>query len=362
MPFEIVRNNIVNMQVDAIVNTANPKPVVGAGTDAAIHEAAGPKLMEERKKIGSISPGDAALTRACQLPAKYVIHVVGPVWTDGSRGEADILAACYRNALALALQKRCKSVAFPLISTGTYGFPKDLALQVAIREIGAFLLAHDMQVYLVVFNREAFQLSEKLFSSVQSFIDENYVAEQEEKERTYQNMPLASSAGEPRERDLAEFLHWNRVNEATQMPLPDEDFSLGAPQPKRSAAGVREESLEDMMEHLDAGFSETLLQLIDRTGRKDSEIYKKANVDRKLFSKIRNNPGYRPSKTTAVAFAMALELDLDETQSLIGRAGYTLTHSSLFDIIVEYFIREKNYDINELNTVLFRYDQSLIGC
>ena len=333
MPFEIVRNNIVNMQVDAIVNTANPKPVVGAGTDAAIHEAAGPKLMEERKKIGSISPGDAALTKACQLPAKYVIHVVGPVWTDGSRGEADILAACYRNALALALQKRCKSVAFPLISTGTYGFPKDLALQVAIREIGAFLLAHDMQVYLVVFNREAFQLSEKLFSSVQSFIDENYVAEQEEKERTYQNMPLASR-----------------------------DYSLGAPQPKRSAAGVREESLEDMLEHLDAGFSETLLQLIDRTGRKDSEIYKKANVDRKLFSKIRNNPGYRPSKTTAVAFAMALELDLDETQSLIGRAGYTLTHSSLFDIIVEYFIREKNYDINELNTVLFRYDQSLIGC
>lgn len=333
MPFEIVRNNIVNMQVDAIVNTANPKPVVGAGTDAAIHEAAGPKLMEERKKIGSISPGDAALTKACQLPAKYVIHVVGPVWTDGSRGEADILAACYRNALALALQKRCKSVAFPLISTGTYGFPKDLALQVAIREIGAFLLAHDMQVYLVVFNREAFQLSEKLFSSVQSFIDENYVAEQEEKERTYQNMPLASR-----------------------------DYSLGAPLPKRSAAEVREESLEDMLEHLDAGFSETLLQLIDRTGRKDSEIYKKANVDRKLFSKIRNNPGYRPSKTTAVAFAMALELDLDETQSLIGRAGYTLTHSSLFDIIVEYFIREKNYDINELNTVLFRYDQSLIGC
>ncbi|MBQ1545039.1 MAG: macro domain-containing protein [Clostridia bacterium] len=333
MPFEIVRNNIVNMQVDAIVNTANPKPVVGAGTDAAIHEAAGPKLMEERKKIGSISPGDAALTKACQLPAKYVIHVVGPVWTDGSRGEADILAACYRNALALALQKRCKSVAFPLISTGTYGFPKDLALQVAIREIGAFLLAHDMQVYLVVFNREAFQLSEKLFSSVQSFIDENYVAEQEEKERTYQNMPLASR-----------------------------DYSLGAPLPKLSAAEVREASLEDMLEHLDAGFSETLLQLIDRTGRKDSEIYKKANVDRKLFSKIRNNPGYRPSKTTAVAFAMALELDLDETQSLIGRAGYTLTHSSLFDIIVEYFIREKNYDINELNTVLFRYDQSLIGC
>lgn len=333
MPFEIVRNNIVNMQVDAIVNTANPKPVVGAGTDAAIHEAAGPKLLEERKKIGSISPGDAALTKACQLPAKYVIHVVGPVWTDGSRGEADILAACYRNALALALQKRCKSVAFPLISTGTYGFPKDLALQVAIREIGAFLLAHDMQVYLVVFNREAFQLSEKLFSSVQSFIDENYVAEQEEKERTYQNMPLASR-----------------------------DYSLGAPLPKLSAAEVREESLEDMLEHLDAGFSETLLQLIDRTGRKDSEIYKKANVDRKLFSKIRNNPGYRPSKTTAVAFAMALELDLDETQSLIGRAGYTLTHSSLFDIIVEYFIREKNYDINELNTVLFRYDQSLIGC
>lgn len=353
MPFEIVRNNIVNMQVDAIVNTANPKPVVGAGTDAAIHEAAGPKLLEERKKIGPISPGDAALSKAYQLPSKYVIHVVGPVWTDGTRGEADTLAACYRNALALALQKRCKSVAFPLISTGTYGFPKDLALQVAIREIGAFLLAHDMQVYLVVFNREAFQLSEKLFSSVQSFIDENYVAEQEEKEQTYQNMPLASSAGERRGREWA-----------------DEDLLAGAPQPKASMEIFREESLEklgeesleDMLEHLDAGFSETLLTLIDRTGKKDSEIYKKANVDRKLFSKIRNNPAYRPSKTTAVAFAMALELDLDETQSLIGRAGYTLTHSSLFDIIVEYFIREKNYDINELNTVLFRYDQSLIGC
>lgn len=339
MPFEIVRNDIVNMQVDAVVNTANPKPVIGSGIDSGIHKKAGPKLLEARKKIGCIDFGDAAVTPGFDMDAGYIIHTVGPVWKGGSHGEEQILSSCYRKSLALAREYKCESVAFPLIATGNYGFPKPLALQIAINEISTFLLDNEMQVYLVVFEKEAFALSEKLFKSVSSYIDENYIYS-----KTIDEYGTAE------------------INTRIQ----EETYSLQTPEmcanmPDMAAVPIDSEDWSVLIKNLDAGFSETLLQLIDRTGKKDSEIYKKANVDRKLFSKIRNNMNYKPSKTTALAFAFALELSLDETMDFIGRAGFALSHSSKFDVIVEYFLINRNYDIFELNEVLFAFDQPLIG-
>ena len=337
MPFEIVRNDIVNMQVDAVVNTANPNPVIGSGVDSGIHKKAGHELLVARQKIGCIDFGDAAITPGFDLDARYVIHTVGPVWKDGSHREEQILSSCYRNSLTLAKEHECDSIAFPLIATGNYGFPKPLALQIAVREISTFLLENEMQVYLVVFGREAFALSEKLFKSVNSYIDENYIRSKKLDEYGTESM-------------YGSRLETRRIREQECA-----DMSVGAAIPMDS------DDWGQLINDLDAGFSETLLQLIDRTGKKDSEIYKKANVDRKLFSKIRNNMDYRPSKTTALAFAFALELDVEETKDFISRAGFALSHSSKFDVIVEYFLVNRNYNVFELNEVLFAFDQPLIG-
>lgn len=337
MPFEIVRNDIVNMQVDAVVNTANPNPVIGSGVDSGIHKKAGHELLVARQKIGCIDFGDAAITPGFDLDARYVIHTVGPVWKDGSHREEQILSSCYRNSLTLAKEHECESIAFPLIATGNYGFPKPLALQIAVREISTFLLENEMQVYLVVFGREAFALSEKLFKSVNSYIDENYIRSKKLDEYGTESM-------------YGSHLETRRIREQECA-----DMSVGAAIPMDS------DDWGQLINDLDAGFSETLLQLIDRTGKKDSEIYKKANVDRKLFSKIRNNMDYRPSKTTALAFAFALELDVEETKDFISRAGFALSHSSKFDVIVEYFLVNRNYNVFELNEVLFAFDQPLIG-
>ncbi len=359
MPFEIVRNDIANMRVDAIVNTANPRPVIGSGVDTGIHAKAGPGLLEARREIGDIPCGKAAITPAFELDAKYVIHTVGPVWLDGTKNEEKLLAGCYKNSLALALEKGCESIAFPLISSGNYGFPKPLALRIAVREISAFLLENDMAIYLVVFGKEEFALSEKLFKSVSSYIDENYIREKTRDEYAapyYSSSPYASEA--PRPMPPRRLSRKNDISEAADM-APSEMSAMS----ECSAAPLpaSPEDWSKLLKGLDAGFSETLLRLIDRTGKKDSEIYKKANVDRKLFSKIRNNTDYKPSKPTALAFAFALELDLQETKDFIARAGYALSHSSKFDVIVEYFLVNKNYDIFELNEVLFAFDQPLIG-
>ena len=350
MPFEIVRNDITNMQVDAIVNTANPKPIVGWGVDAGIHKKAGPKLLEARSKIGLIRVGDVAVTPAFNLDARIVIHAVGPIWQGGNFSEEELLARCYTRALEAAKSHNCESIAFPLISAGNHGFPKPLALQVAIREISSFLMTNDMQVYLVVFGQDAFSLSEKLFHSVKSYIDDNYILS-----KTFDEYGMSDTC------DVCN-LELRQVGRA----LEEREYT------RRSKACMTDEAVapfpcapispdwDDLLSDIDAGFSETLLMLIDRTGKKDSEIYRKANVDRKLFSKIRNNPDYRPTKPTALSFAIALELNLDETQDFIARAGYTLTHSSKFDIIIEYFIVHKNYNIHELNAVLFAHDQPLL--
>ncbi len=355
MPFEIVRNDIVNMQVDAVVNTANPNPVIGSGVDSGIHKKAGHELLVARQKIGCIDFGDAVITSGFGLDAKYVIHTVGPIWEDGSHQEDKILSSCYQKSLALAKEHECESIAFPLIATGNYGFPKPLALQIAVREISTFLLENEMQIYLVVFGKEAFALSEKLFKSVSSYIDENYIHSKALDE--YGTERLFASRLETRQ--IREGLkRSNRIHEdvcPTQALKECPNMSVGA------AVPIDSDDWRKLLKDLDAGFSEMLLQLIDRTGKKDSEIYKKANVDRKLFSKIRNNMDYKPSKTTALAFAFALELDVDETKDFISRAGFALSHSSKFDVIVEYFLVNRNYNVFELNEVLFAFDQPLIG-
>ena len=339
MPFEIVRNDITRMAVDAIVNTANPRPIIGEGTDSMIHQAAGPRLLQARQKIGLIDVGCAAITPAFCLQAKFVIHTVGPVWDGGSYGEEALLRSCYDNALDLALKHKCRSVAFPLISTGAYGFPKDKGLQIAISAFSDFLLAQEMQIYLVVFDRTSFRLSEKLFQKVASYIDENYV-------------------------DGHTFAACDMAQESRQLrPRRDMECRALAEErlPYASVTASRAHSLKDMLKQEDAGFTETLLKLIDKTGKKDSEIYKKANLSKQHFSKIRNNPQYKPTKPTAIALALALELDLKTTKDLIGRAGYALTNSSKFDLIVRYFIENRNYNVLEINMALYEFDQPLLG-
>lgn len=331
MPFEILRNDITNMRVDAIINTANPKPEIGAGTDSAIHKKAGPQLLQARREVGDISVGSAAVTPAFGLNARYVIHTVGPVWRGGMCGEAVLLRQCYDRALALAAENGCESVAFPLISTGNYGFPRDQALQIAISAFSNFLTEQELQIYLVVYDGDSFRLSEKLFRNVASYIDENYV---EVRKKT----SFAAS----------------RRLQSTEL------MECCAPSPCPPMA-PKAASLEDMLKLEDAGFTETLLRLIDQTGKKDSQIYKKANLSKQHFSKIRNNPNYKPTKPTAIALALALELDLEATRDLIGRAGYALTNSSKFDLIIRYFIEQGNYNVVEINVALYEFDQVLLG-
>lgn len=344
MPFEIVRNDITKMTVDAIVNSANPRPRVGLGTDSAIHEAAGPELLAARKVIGNIATGQAAITRAFRLHAKFVIHTVGPVWDGGSYGEEQLLRNCYDNALRLALEHNCRSIAFPLIATNNYGFPREKALQIAVSAFSAFLLEHEMQIYLVVFDRSAFQLSEKLFHSITSYIDQHYVDSWEK--AVYG--PDGNTRRQIRQRRMDRDLYEASCDRTEMRPF------AGAMEPART-------SLPDWLKQADAGFSETLLKLIDKTGQKDSVIYKKAHVSKQHFSKIRNNPNHKPTKETAIAFALALELDVEQTNDLIGRAGYTLSNSSKFDLIIRYFIEQKKYDIVQINMALYEFDQTLLG-
>ena len=362
MPFEIVRNDIVNMAVDAIVNTANPRPVIGSGTDAAIHAKAGPELLEARRRIGRIQAGSAGITPGFGLEAKYVIHTVGPVWRGGLFGEEKKLRGCYDSALRLAMDRGCRSIAFPLISTGNYGFPKEKALKIALSACSEFLMEHEMRIFLVVFDREAFRLSEKLFRGISSYIDEHYVQLRETAEYS-RSFPAPGHSAVRRTRD------WEAEEsevffgsapcgryEPTQ-PCPMEP---SAPCPPMAAA-PKAISLEDMLKQEDAGFSETLLKLIDRRGKKDSQVYKKANLSKQHFSKIRNNPHYQPTKQTAISLALALELDLEQTRDLIGRAGYALSNSSKFDLIIRYFIEQGIYDVVQINIALYEFDQSLLG-
>ncbi len=367
MPLQIIRDDITKVQCDAIVNAAKSTLLGGGGVDGAIHKAAGPGLLAECRTLGGCETGQAKITGGYDLPAKYVIHTVGPVWHGGDQGERRLLESCYRSSLTLAKAHGCQSVAFPLISAGVFGYPKDQALRVAVDSISAFLLENDdMLVYLVVFSPTPYLLSKKLFSDVRAYIDDHYV--DTHYDACAQRMRAAQFQGR-----TGEFAPPEDVMSVTMnMPMAAAPPPASAPaEPKTARKGLfkrrREkaappaETLAERLSHIDESFSQMLLRKIDESGMTDAACYKRANIDRKLFSKIRSDAQYKPSKQTAIAFAIALELSLDETRELLMKAGYALSPASKFDVIIEYFIRQGNYNIFEINEALFVFDQNLLG-
>lgn len=382
MAFKIIRNDITKVKADAIVNSANPDPVCMPGSDSAVYLAAGAeKLLEERKKAGHIKPGQVAVTPAFGLDAGYIFHTVGPVWNGGDEGERETVRECYTNCLNKAKEMGIESIAFPLISTGVYGFPKAEALLIATSVFSSFLSENDMDITLVVFDNESFSLSDKIFAGVDQFIDENYVelktdeeycgtatgfAAEQASASAFDGILAEDASIEPedqeirrRENSLRKGLFGSRLS----APARDmESAPAGAFIAKSAAVPVpKERSLEDVVKNVADTWSESLLRMIDEKGFTDTEVYKRANVDRKLFSKIRINRFYQPKKNTAVAFALALRLNVDETKDFLKRAGYAFSPSSKFDLIVEYFIDQKVYDIYTINLALFEHGQPLLG-
>lgn len=330
MPLEIVRNDITKMTVDAIVNAANESLLGGGGVDGAIHRAAGAGLLAACRTLGGCKTGRAKITGGYNLPAKYVIHTVGPIYKDGRQGEKALLESCYRESLALAKEHKCETVAFPLISSGAYRYPKDRALKVAVDVISDFLLENEMMVYIVIFDKAAYKISEKLFTDIAEYIDDNYVDE-----------------------------HTDYCCESMRISMPLQPIM--AAEICECEATAAPDDLDSKLKQIDESFSQMLLRKIDEKGMTDAQCYKKANIDRKLFSKIRSDVHYKPSKPTTIAFAISLELSLDETEDMLKKAGFALSHSNKFDIIIEYFISKGNYNIFEINEALFAFDQSLLG-
>ena len=380
MPIEIIRNDITTMKVDAIVNAANTSLLGGGGVDGMIHRAAGPSLLAECRLLGGCATGDAKITGAYRLPCRYVIHTVGPVWQGGHAGEEAALRSCYARSLALAVRHQCQSIAFPLISAGAYGYPRALALRIAMDEISRFLTDHDLTVYMVVFDKASFAISEFLYASISQYIDDRYADAHVRNRNQMGNAfpwqtlpPPCRSRFDTGSHEPIVYNDAMREETACEPPLlsrfPEDDEPLvcgkqtaqpkaARPSPVRSKAKA---SLEDMLSELDESFSQSLLRLIDERGMKDSDCYKRANIDRKLFSKIRSNPQYQPTKRTAVALSIALELSLPETLALLAKAGFTLSHASKFDMIIEFFIVNEKYNIYEINEALFAFDQQLLG-
>lgn len=346
MPLQIIRQDITKMQVDAIVNTTNAEMVGYSGVDLAVHEGAGPELDAECRRLAPLGLGTAKITGGYNLDAKYIIHTSGPVWQGGLVGESIILKSCYVESLKLAVSNGCQSVAFPLISSGTYGYPKDQVLKFAIQVITEFLLDNELTVYLCVFDRTSYEFSRRLFEEISEIIDDDYV--EEYKAEAMSEISAFESAYLPKSirRKDARFTASERI-----APCASE------------ASSVKGKTLQEYMKSMDKPFAYKLFDLIDERGMTDVECYKKANVDKKTFSKIKCNPDtYKPSKQTAVAFAIALKLNLDETQELLASAGLTLSRSFTFDKIIRYFIQKEVYDIFEINEALFEFDQVLLGC
>ena len=335
MPLYIIRHDITKMKVDAIVNTTNPKMIGYSGVDFAVHTIAGTELDAECARIAPLGLGQAKITKGYRLPCKYVIHTSGPVWRGGLLGESIILRSCYIESLRLAVQKKCRSVAFPLISSGEYGYPKDQVLKFAVQTIVEFLFDHELTVYICVFDKESYSFSQKLFNDIKAFIDDEYVEERDENHAVTFN---------------GHFM----LSECSIAPMAAKSAAMGDSNSR--------ESLREYLKNMDKSFQEMLFDLIDESGMTDVECYKKANIDKRVFSKIKSNKAYRPSKQTAIAFAISLQLDLDTTQELLATAGYTLSKSNVFDKIIRYFIHVGNYDIFEINEALFEFDQVLLGC
>lgn len=349
MPLKIIRQDITKMKVDAIVNTTNEEMVGYSGVDYAVHTAAGSELDKECRRIAPLGLGAAKITKAYMLDAKYIIHTSGPIWQGGLEGESIILKSCYLESLKLAVENGCESVAFPLISAGAYGYPKDKVLKFAIQVITDFLFKHELMVYLCVFDRSSYEFSKELFDEISEFIDDGYAARKK-----------AGSGFTLRFNDFSAA----RSCEAQAEEIADTSEMMTvcacAPAPENS---VGNKSLEEYMKAMDKSFAYKLFDYIDAKGMTDVECYKKANIDKKTFSKIKCNPDtYKPSKQTAVAFAVALELTLDETQDLLSSAGLTLSRSFVFDKIIRYFIQKGVYDVFVINEALFEFDQVLLGC
>lgn len=340
MPLELIRQDITLMKTDAIVNAANSSLLGGGGVDGAIHRAAGPELKEYCKALKGCQTGEAKYSPGFQLPCRYIIHTVGPIWQKGSSAEKKLLSACYENSLKLALSLGCESIAFPLISSGAYGCPKAEALRIATDAIREFLMSNEMTVYLLLFDKESISVGSKLYARIARYIDDHYAAAFRENNRR----PLLSRLFTA-EKEEAEDKCCEAAPLCEALPCPSMDFS----------------HLDDALSHLDDGFSQHLLRLIDEKGMTDVECYKRANIDRKLFSKIRSTPSYKPTKRTALALAIGLRLSLSETEELLKSAGLALSHNNKFDIIVEYALRHHMHDIDRINEVLFDYDQPLLG-
>lgn len=367
MPLELIRNDIVKMQVDAVVNAANSSLAPGGGVCGAIFSAAGyEKLDKACRKIGHCDVGQAVMTPGFALPAKYIIHTVGPIWRGGMKNEAGLLRSCYLSSLRLAEERRCQSIAFPLISSGIYGYPKEEAFRIAVTAIEDFLMEHDIKVYLIVFGQSSFILGKKLFSNIKAYIDDHYVDSHNYDRRTQTELLVQQRQIAEQEEDFAASTGFAPFDDSFEQPVfgvaPSASVSECAPAAPApaSAPASKKRSLKDLLFHLDESFSKMLFRLIDEKGMTDVEVYKRANIDRKLFSKIRKD-SYNPSKQTAIALAIALQLNLDETKDLLGRAGYALSPSHKSDVIIEYFITEGIYNIFEINEALFAFDQKLLG-
>ena len=384
MPFFIVRNDITKMQVDAIVNAARPSLLGGGGVDGAIHAAAGPELLEECRTLGGCEIGQAKLTRGYRLPARWVIHTVGPVWHGGLFGERKKLLSCYRSSLALAAEQGCESLAFPLISSGAYGYPKDKALDAAREAIEGFLQEQDMTVYLVVYGEQSLTASKRVFAEVREYIDRQYVEQhpyrrnEAEWRRARREAALREESEAPAAPELAAEERDESISlpAAAAKPEPPAAFcrpkaesrpAVGAAKPAPAAPKPAQATVyasgafDGRFGELDESFQQMLLRKIDEKGMTDAACYKRANIDRKLFSKIRKDAQYKPSKPTALAFAVALELGLGETEELLGKAGFALSRSSKFDLIVRYYIERQVFDVFTINEALFEFDQTLLG-
>ena len=343
MPLLIVRENITKMRVDAIVNTTNEDMIGYSGVDFAVHTAAGEELDAECRHLAPLGVGMAVMTKGYRLPAKYIIHTSGPVYVDGLQGESVLLRSCYIECLKLASENGIRSIAFPLISSGAYGYPKDQVLHFAVKTIGEYLEGHDLTVYLCVFDRASYAFSKALFDDICAFLEDDFFQEAETmRERKFLRYDMIDADADMRLESRGMFCEEEELPHATPI----------------STAG---KTLEEYLRLSDRSFSETLLSLIDERGMSDVECYKRANVDKRVFSKIRSNKNYRPSKATAIAFAIALKLDMDGAQRLLATAGYTLSRAFVSDNIIRYFIQNGNYNIFEINEALFEFDQTPLG-
>ena len=340
MPFLMIRNDITKVAADAIVNPANRNLLQGSGTSRAIYQAAGEQeLTASCEAIGRCDLGRAVCTPAFGLPAKYIFHAVCPAWHGGGFGEAEQLAGAYHSALKLAAEYHCESVAFPLLSSGNYGYPKEQAFRIAVDIITQYVMEHDLTVYLVLYDRHSLAVSRKLSASVEEYIDDHYVAQNDE---SY------------------EFDRWRRESAERRRRLEEEAAPvLEAAAPPAAPMAAR--SLEHLMDNLGESFTTRLLRLIDERGLKDSTVYKQSNISRQHFSKIQCNRDYNPKKKTVLAFAVGLHLSEDETIDLLQSAGYAFSDGSKRDWIVRYCLEHKIYNINQVNTLLFEYDQEQLG-